>query len=209
MTYLAYSLLERVAESSQRALSRLSRKPPSGVRAIATGSIRPTAPADPRLEEVFTAMSELPFQPHIAAALGLGLAALEAELPCTACAAGLHDIDSDEIRIVAAQGEGHELLRGSALPLRECVTDRAMHAPDVVDGTGVGSLLANEGVASNVLLCPILHQEHLLGVLTLADPLCAARFEERDIELVRYVADQLASFIHEHRQRPAQASQGA
>jgi len=156
-----------------------------------------------RLENVFEALSELSFQPHVAAALDLACDTLQAELPAGAVAAGLYDIDSDEIRIVAARGAEHDALRGSAFPRASCLVGYASMQPTITSGDAHGAhWLGSGGQDSTVLLCPILHDAHLLGVLALAEPLCVARFEDHDRELVSYVADQLASFIQAHRHRP-------
>src|SRR5690349_8434066 len=56
-----------------------------------------------RLESVFDALSELSFQPNISAALDLACDTLQAELPAQAIAAGVYDINADEIRIVSAR----------------------------------------------------------------------------------------------------------
>jgi GAF domain-containing protein len=151
---------------------------------------------------VSEALSELSFQPHVAAAFDLACDTLQAELPTEAVAAGLYDIDSDEIRIVAARGPEHDALRGSAFPRASCLVGYASMEPTITSGTAHGAQwLGSGGEDSTVLLCPILHDAHLLGVLALAEPLTVARFEDHDRGLVSYVADQLASFIQTHRHR--------
>ena len=56
---------------------------------------------------------------------------------------------------------------------------------------------------AEVLLCPIASDDHLFGVLAVADCLCTDRFASHDLELVSYVASQLASFIQTLRQCPS------
>src|SRR5688572_30588992 len=73
-----------------------------------------------RLESVFDALSELPAQPHVGAALDLACETLVGELPSETVAAGLYDIDADRIHIVTARGPLHEQLRGTALPRARC-----------------------------------------------------------------------------------------
>ncbi len=159
-----------------------------------------------RLETMFEALSDLSFQPHVAAALELACDALQGELPTEAVAAGLYDIDADEIRFVVARGERRASLGGAAMPRARCLTGYATEGPiiirggrDAVDWIGSGE----DG--STVLLCPILHDGNLLGVIALADPLCSATFARHDTDLVRYVAEQLASFIHAQRQKTRSA----
>lgn len=160
-----------------------------------------------RLETMFESLSELSSQPHVAAALELACDALQSELPTAAIAAGLYDIDADEVRFVVARGAGSEQLSGAAVPRARCLTGYAAEGPiiarggrDAVDWIGDGE----EG--STALLCPILRDGNLLGIIALADPLCAAQFESHDTDLVRYVAEQLAELIHAHRQKTRAAN---
>jgi len=154
-----------------------------------------------RLEDVFDALGELSSQPHVAAALELVCDTLQAELPSESVVAGVYDIDSDEIRFMAAQGVD-DLLRGTSLPRGRCLVGYAGEDAVIARG-GAGGVewLGTEGANSTILLCPILHDAHLLGVIALADPLCSARYTQNDVELVRYVAAQVATFIQARRHR--------
>lgn len=171
-------------------------------------SERPPAPAhvQSRLETVFDELADLALAPNVASALELASDVLEAELPSAALVAGLHDIDNDEMRFVVARGIGHELVRGTALPVAECLVSRAAFDAVITDGGADGAeWIAPDGEESRVLLCPILHDRTLLGMVALADPVCAADFVDHDKDLVRYVCSQLASFIHLQRHRPPEA----
>jgi GAF domain len=199
----------RLADAPQRTLSNLASRvgPSSGVRPPV--SVPPPEHLT-RLESVFEALSELPEQPHVAAAFELACDTLQAELPTQAVAAGLYDIDADQIRFVAARGAKRDALCGSAMPRARCLSGYAADeaiitggGPDEADWIGSGE----EG--STVLLCPILYDANLLGVLALADPSCTAHFSKHDMDLVRYVAEQLAGFIHAHRQRSRRGSHAA
>ena len=216
MTYLSYILrnaVTRLTDAPQRTLSRVTARFAPRVGAPAKANSHP--PPDhvtTRLEGVFEALSELSFQPHVAAALELACDALQAELPTEAVAAGLHDIDANEIRFVTARGVGEASLRGTAMPRARCLVGYAAEQAIIIPGATEGiDWIGGNGPESTVLLCPILHDTHLLGLLALADPLCSAGFGPYDLEVVRYVADQLAGFIHEHRAAYAsapRASQG-
>ena len=205
-THLSHTLLNamlRLADAPQQTLSKVSARFQGGFRPEPSSSTTPDC-VMMRLENVFEALSELAFQPDITAALELACETLQAELPTEALAAGLYDINTDEIRIAAARGLEHDLVRGLVMPRRQCFAGHAAREPLVLDGgaQGVDWLGAGE-TGSTVLLCPILHDAHLLGVIGLADPLCAAYFSQDDLELVTYVANQLASFIQECRMRPS------
>src|SRR5437016_6338103 len=98
-THLSHIILDAV----QRLVSL---RPASGPRS------EPSSTPDHvlrRLESVFEALSELSFQPDVVAAFDLSCDTLEAELPTAAVAAGLYDINCDEIRIVSARGLEHDL----------------------------------------------------------------------------------------------------
>ena len=86
MTHLSARLRNavlRLADAPQRTLSNLASRvgPSSGVRAQV--SVPPPEHLT-RLESVFEALSELPEQPHVAAAFELACDALQAELPAQA-----------------------------------------------------------------------------------------------------------------------------
>jgi GAF domain-containing protein len=205
-THISHTLLKAVrllSDAPQRGLSKVA------ARLGSFGSV-PAPPPDHvmmRLESVFEALSELSLQPNVAAAFDLACEALQAELPTEAVAAGLYDIDADEVGFVAAHGVGHERLRGTALPRGRCLVGGAVEEAIVVRGDAPSAgWLGAGGADATVLLCPIRHDGHLLGVLALADPLCAAEFSHHDLELVAYVADQLAVFIQAQRLRPSTAA---
>jgi len=196
--------LKRLAQRSQRAIDRVaSGRLPRNLR---VSTVRPPPPphVESRLEEVFDALAELPQQPNVGAALELASDALESELPTAAMAIALHDIDKDEMCFVVARGVAHEL-KGTTLPVAKCLIGHA--AFDVMQTHG--SCDEAEWIApeaeSPVLLCPIRHDRILLGLLAMAEPICSAEFADHDIELLRYVCDQLAGVIHGLRSRPPQA----
>lgn len=195
------SAVLRLADVPQRTLSKVAERLGSGPVSRVV-SIPPPDHVTIRLEAVFESLSELAFQSDIAAALELACETLQAELPSEALAAGLYDIDADQMRFVVARGVGSDLLAGTAIPRARCLVGYAADAAVIARGGAGGVDWIGQGEpGSTVLLCPILHDGNLLGVLALADPLCAAEFSRHDLDLVRYVAEQLAGFIHAHRQR--------
>jgi GAF domain-containing protein len=201
MTHLSHTFLSavlRIARAPQRTLATVAARFSAAPRPAQLN-----APPDHvvvRLESVFEALSDLSSQPHIGAALDLACEALQAELPTATMAAGLYDIDSDEVRIVAARGAEHDLLCGSALPRARCLVGYAAESAIIARGDEHGSDWLGGGQDTTVLLCPIREDANLLGLLALAEPLRASGFDQYDVELVGYVAGRLSSFIQAHRQ---------
>lgn len=205
-TYLSQTVLrvvQRLVDAPEHTLSLVASR--------FSTELQPEPSANPapdhvmlRLESVFEALSELPFQPDTTAALELACDALQAELPSETVAAGLYNINADEIRIVAARGMEHDLLRGATMSRGCCFGGRAAEEPFVISGGPDGADWLGSGEeASEVLLCPIVCDDRLLGVLAVANPLCTDTFAAHDLELVSYVAGQLASFIQALRRRPS------
>jgi GAF domain-containing protein len=194
------SAVRLLADAPQETLSRAAARFAGRSRGR-----RATTPAPEhivlRLENVFEALSELPFQPHIAAALELACDALQAELPTEAAVAGLYDIDSDELQIFVVRGAIGDLARGTRLPRARGLLGAGAFEAIIARGDAPHAswLAASEG--STALLCPILHDANLLGVLALANPRCTAEFDRDDLELVDYVAQQLSAAIQAHRHR--------
>jgi GAF domain-containing protein len=209
-THFSHTLLNavlRLADAPEHALSKVTARLSNGLRSQPAS---PTSAPDHvirRLESVFDAMSDLSLQPDTATAFDLVCTTLQAELPTAAVAAGLYDINSDQIRIVAARGLDDGLLRGVVMQREQCLAGRTAEHAIVISGAADGANWLGTGEqGTSVLLCPILHDAHLLGVLALAEPLCVADFDNHDIELVGYVANQLATFIQGQRLRPSLAA---
>jgi GAF domain-containing protein len=197
-TYLSHTLVnavQRLADAPEHALSRVVARFSTELPALPHESAAPDY-AVLRLESAFEALSELPFQPHVHAALELACEVLQAELPSEAIAAGLYDINADEVRIVAARGMEHDLLCGTQMSRAQCFVDRPADAPFVISrGPNAADWIGCGEDGAEVLLCPIVCDANLLGVLAVADPLCSAGFTDHDRELVSYVAQQLSAFI--------------
>jgi GAF domain-containing protein len=207
-TYLSHTLnaLQRLVEAPEQALSKVTARLSRGAQPAPIATSTPDH-VERRLERVFDALSDLAFQPDTAAALDLACDTLQAELPTAAVAAGLYNINSDEVRIIAARGLDDALLRGSVMPLARCFANRAAEHAWIVSGDADGADWLGTGEQGTTnLLCPILHDANLLGMIALAEPLCAAEFNDHDLELVSYVANQLAGFIQARRVSPSLAA---
>lgn len=204
-THFTHTLLNailRLADAPERTLSKVTARL-SGVPAEPAESSTPDHIVR-RLENVFESLSDLAFQSNVSGALDLACDTLQAELPTAAVAAGLYDINADQIRIVSARGLEQELVRGTVLSRARCMSGYAAEEAIVVSGeTGGADWLGTADQGSTVLLCPILHDANLLGVLALAEPLCADNFDSHDLELVAYVAGQLGDFIQSRRLIPS------
>jgi len=199
-THNLLSAVERLADAPQRTLSLVTAQ--LGVQLPVTRSAPPPPHVTSRLEAAFDALSDLPLAQNVVAALDLACEVVQTELPSESVAAGLYDIDADEILFVSARGVGDDLLRGMAMPRARVLSDRAAEFAIITTGaSGAADWIAGTP-DSTVLLCPIQDDTTLLGVLALADPLCAADYTPHDMDLVRYVAGQLADYIRAHRRRP-------
>lgn len=207
-SYLSHTFahaVQRLADAPMQTLTRVAARLSTELPVLDEG-----APPDHvivRLESVFEALSELPLQPNVNAALDLACDVLQAELPSEAVAAGVYDINADEVRIVAARGMEHDLVRGTFMPRERCFVARPPEEPFVVSGgPGAADWLGSGEDGAEVLLCPITCDANLLGVLAVADPLCTARFAAHDLELVSYVADRLSAFMQAARLCPSIAA---
>jgi len=198
MTELSYALRSavlRLADAPQRTLSKITAHFTPELSSNAH-SQHPPAHDTARLENVFVALSELAQQPHTAAALELACDTVAGELPSEALAAGLYDIDTDEIRFVVARGVGDDLLRGTALPRAQCLVGYAAEGALITRADEAGADWLGSGASETpVLLCPILSETSLMGVLALSGPQGKPGFDAGDVELLEYIAQQLATFI--------------
>jgi GAF domain-containing protein len=86
----------------------------------------------------------------------------------------------------------------------QCFAGRTADGPFVASAApGGADWLGSGDDGAEVLLCPIMLEGHLLGVLAIAEPLCTATFDDHDLELASYVAAQLSTFMQGLRQRPS------
>ena len=180
---------------------------PAAERASATS---PEPEEDERLAEAFEELQDLPHLGSAAEALGLGIGLLGRLLPTEAASAAIYDINSDEMRFVVVTGPGAEALKGQAIARAAGLLGQATRAeaqasvfadvmiepnynPDVDSRAGLDP--------RNMLLRPLVHDGHLVGILQLINRAQEAAFSGQDVNLINYVSAQLAQFIHAKRMR--------
>jgi hypothetical protein len=165
----------------------------------------PAPPTEDRLSLAFEACHDLLFLKNRAEALDFAVHLLEELVPSGALAAYLLDVNTDELRIVAASGIGARERRGRAFPssvgligaagglaehavlvLADAAADpRYDESVDGVPGMDVRALLYR----------PLIHKGRLFGMLQLANEVGGPVFSEADCEVVDYVTQQLSIFV--------------
>jgi len=178
----------------------------------------PPPPTEDRLAAAFEACHDLLFLSNRADALEFAVHLLEELVPSEATAAFLLDINTDELRIVAARGASASARRGQALPsssgLLAAASRLAEHAVlvladapadpryderiDGVPGLDVRALLYR----------PLVHRGRLFGVLQLANGVTGRMFSEADCEVVDYVTQRLSAFVARGASLPKTAATG-
>jgi hypothetical protein len=175
------------------AAARLSSLPPA-----------PGAPHDDRLAEVFEALDGLQRLRTPAEALDFAVRLLEQTIPAEATSACLYDINTDELRFVALSGTGAAERQGQAVARGAGLFGQAVQAehnssifPDVmVEPTFNPAVDGRPGMeARNILLRPIVREHALLGVLQLINRRNAEAFSAQDVNVLNYIAEQLAVFL--------------
>jgi GAF domain-containing protein len=168
----------------------------------------PTEPDD-RLAAVFEALHELPHKQTPHEAMEFGLELLGNMVGAAAMSGCLYDINTDEMRFVAATGPGAEQRRGTALALNDGIFSRAArdeHTALVVHDMSEAPDFdperdGREGlVAENLLFRPVAHEGRLLGMLQLINR-SSGFFSAADVHLISYIADRLAEYLHHARTR--------
>ena len=199
--------LLRLSEAPRRAIAKVTGRSHLDLRRPTGVTLPPPAAVTNRLEAMFEALSELGSQPHVAAAFALACDALLSQLPCCAVGAGLYHIDSDELQFVTTRGPSRELLPDAPVPRRDFLPDGACEQAVIVRGAASRrSWIGGTCDHATALVCPIIHDGQLLGLLVLTDRNGTTALSPHDVELVRYVASQLAGFIHEQRHRSVPAA---
>ena len=126
-------------------------------------------------------------------------------MPSKALAAYLLDVNTDELRVVAAQGTGARERRGRGFPsaagLLGAAGTLAEHAVLVLADAAADprydpTIDGVPGMDVRALLYrPLIHQGRLFGVLQLANDVGGPVFSEADCEVVDYVTQQLSVFV--------------
>ena len=170
---------------------------------------RLNAEPDDRLASVFEALHELAHLRTPAEALDFIVHLLETTVPAAAISACLYDINTDELRFVAATGPGAEALRGTALPVSQGLfglaartQQNALVIRDIAEAPNYDSRIdGRPGLRTeNLLLRPVIHDGNLLGMLQLINR-TTGTFSAPDVHLVNYTADRLAEFLRDARGR--------
>jgi ADP-ribose pyrophosphatase YjhB (NUDIX family) len=165
----------------------------------------PPPPTEDRLGAAFEACHDLLFLENRAQALEFAVQLLEELVPSEANAAFLLDVNTDELRLVAARGTGARERRSRAYPASKGLLSAA-------GGLGEHAVLVladapkdpryNEQVdgipgmdVRALLYQPLIHQGRLFGVLQLANGVTGPTFHESDCEVVDYITQQLSAFV--------------
>mgnify|MGYP001557148322 CR=1 FL=1 len=165
----------------------------------------PAPPTEDRLSLAFEACHDLLFLKNRAEALDFAVHLLEELVPCGAVAAYLLDVNTDELRVVAARGTGARERQGRGFPssagLLGAASALAEHAVLVLADAAADprfdeSVDGVPGMDVRALLYrPLVHKGRLFGVLQLAKGVGGASFSEADCEVVDYVTQQLSIFV--------------
>ncbi len=160
-------------------------------------------PDSDSLADAFEALHDLSFLSTPAEGLEFIVRLLGEAIPCEAQSAFLFDIDTDELRFVAGTGPEAEQRKAQAVPLAGGLLAQAARSEDKttvveqLEGTNYDpDIDGRPGLeAKNMLIRPLTHDGHLLGMLQLTNRIGQKRFSRQDLNLLRYVADQLTEFI--------------
>lgn len=165
----------------------------------------PPPPTEDRLGAAFEACHDLLFLKNRAEALEFAVRLLEELVPSEAIAAFLLDVNTDELRLVAARGTGARERRGRAYPasagLLGAAGALAEHAVLVLADAPADPRYDEQvdgvpGMDVRALLYrPLVHQGRLFGVLQLANGVTGGTFHESDCEVVDYITQQLSAFV--------------
>lgn len=176
----------------------------------------PPPPTEDCLAAAFEACHDLLFLENRAEALEFAVHLLEELVPSEANAAFLLDVNTDELRVVAARGTGGGERRGRAYPssggLLGAAGGLAEHAVLVLADAPADPRYDEEidgvpGMDVRALLYrPLIHRGRLFGVLQLANGVTGGMFRESDCEIVDYITQQLSAFVARGASVPKTAS---
>jgi hypothetical protein len=165
----------------------------------------PPPPTEDRLAAAFEACHDLLFLKNRAEALEFAVLLLEELVPSEGNAAFLLDVNTDELRVVAARGTGAAERRGRAHPstggLLGAAASLGEHAVLVLADAPADPRYDEKidgipGMDVRALLYrPLIHAGRLFGVLQLANGVTGEMFRESDCEVVDYITQQLSTFV--------------
>jgi hypothetical protein len=177
--------------------------------ASGAGSQRHAGEPDDRLASVFEALHELALLKTPAEGLEFIVNLLDTTVPCAAISACLYDINTDELRFVAATGPGANTRRGTAIKrgqglfgLASRSESHALIVRNIADEPAYEPAVdGRQGLdVQNVLVRQVIHDGRLLGVLQLINRRTGS-FSAPDVHLVNYSADRLSEFLRDARAR--------
>ena len=169
----------------------------------------PTA-NDDRLASAFEALQDLPFLSSAAEGLEFAVKLLSDLIPSHTIAACLYDINTDELRVVAAMGPGAGERKTQAIPVAMGLFGNAARGGDkalvVSDATRHPDFDPAFDVAPGVdartmLLRPLVQEGQLFGVLQLTNKTDGAPYTAEDVNLINYIAERVADFVRQARLR--------
>lgn len=181
----------------------------------ATSKIPASNLQDLKLEEMFDALHELQFLETPGEGLEYVINLLENTIPCEAASACLYDINANEMRFVAVTGPSADKRKGEATSLSVGLFSQAARSYET---TSIYSDVQNNPyfddhadgrpglVVGNIMYRPLALDENLLGMLQLINRVDHPQFTSEDVNIINYVAEQLAVFIHHSRLKPASSN---
>ncbi len=184
--------------------------------AFAPPPARASAPApaaaaahDDRLATAFEALQDLPFLSTAAEGLEFAVKLLGDLIPSQAVAACLYDINTDELRVVAAAGPGSAERKTQAIPVsaglfgqgaragdRALVFHDAQHEPEFDPGVDCAPGIEARGM----LLRSLVQDGQLFGVMQLINRV-NGQFTNEDVNVINYVAERVADFVRQAKLR--------
>ena len=203
--------------------ARPSPAPPAAAPAAALPTPTPQPSklrADDRLAHAFDALQDLFFLPTPADGADFLLRLLGELVPSEAASIALYDINTDELRFVAAVGTGGSERKGDAVPSLAGILGSAVHGHHdvctvVADVTtdrrfdpGIDGRVGLEPM--NLAVSPVSWNGRLLGALQLVNRIGDLQFSQADANLLAYVAQRFGEFLHQHKvAEPKRVSQSA
>jgi len=197
----------------QAAPSQPPSQPPVAAKAAPTPRAKSEPPqSDDRLVTAFEALQDLFFLTSPIEGLEFTIKLLEDLIPSEAASACLYDINTDELRFVSLSGPGADERKGEGIPrlsglLGVAALDPAR--PHLIEDAASDDRYdpgadGRVGIDAQTLAVVALnHQGRLLGALQLINRQQQAQYSRADGNLLYYVAEKLAEFLHAARMRPA------
>ena len=165
-------------------------------------------PGDDRLATAFEGLQDLFFLPTPAEGADFVLRLLGELVPCEASAVALYDINTDELRFVAAHGVGADERKGDAVPAQAGILGAAIRlheACTTVDELGADARF-DPGVdgrvgleATNTAVVGVFASGRLLGAFQLLNRIGDLEFGAADANLLVYVSNRFGAFLHQHK----------